>query len=140
MTKQKTRRTSKGERSLKRPVNEAGQVAQNPAHTHTTTREMIHDTILLHRTAVSPRRLQEIPSVTCPHSRDRPGLGLAVIWLLARCCVGSGGLRAGEDAAVSGSDPSGDGCCCLCRKQALLKGQRPTSFKSPPGLKTVSNK
>lgn len=66
---------------------------------------MIHDTILLHRTAASPRRHQEIPSVTWPHCRDRPGLGLAVMWLLASSCVVSGGLRAGEDAAVSGSDP-----------------------------------
>lgn len=41
-----------------KPAN-GGRVTQNPARTHTTTREMIHDTILLRRTAVSPRRLWE---------------------------------------------------------------------------------
>lgn len=41
-----------------KPAN-GGRVTQNPARTHTTTREMIHDTILLHRTAVSPGRLWE---------------------------------------------------------------------------------
>lgn len=50
---------------------------QYPARTHTTTREMIHDTILLHRTAVSPRRLSENPVNDLPPFPSRT-LGL---WL-----------------------------------------------------------
>lgn len=56
-----------------KPAN-GGRVTQNPARTHTTTREMIHDTILLRRTAVSPRRLWGSPSVARPHSRPGPAV------------------------------------------------------------------
>lgn len=56
-----------------KPAN-GGRVTQNPARTHTTTREMIHDTILLRRTAVSPSSPLGNPSVVRPHSRPGPAV------------------------------------------------------------------